>query len=322
MCRVSLVGVAVTHLCFALTACLMGQEQSRDTVVRWLRHQEQLIKTATIEYVENEEKRPDLTMRYVWMWSGGKEYCEAYKVGASVPAVSASDGEFFRTFDSVNGATKGLLSTPAGQHFYNSDRVTPLNLVYYFASDGLSNVFQGGARFEVEHNSNGGTVASIDATGHSNWRFTLVFDDKHRVVERRIVLPAKERNPKPWLYCRHQMTYGEPFKDRSGENIWFPRQVIREIHSHPSMKSGPPVIHYTYDIENVSFNDAIPDRKFVLSFPSGSDVFDESTGVRLGGNAGPVSTKGGSRNWMFWVLLTAFGLAGAFAVWVYVRRRC
>lgn len=209
--------LAVALWPFSLGA-LSAQEPTGSDVVLWLRQQEKLIHTVDVELVERLSPTPFNDVRRIkealvgqgmnesaqkvmlteaqakqsahkkrWLFDGAQEYCETYPdaTGHGHPNVYASDGKLYKWLGYRKGVLTGMLSTPQKQHMYDSDRVTPLSLLYYSVSEPLSDIVETARHFEVKRGELPDYwMVDVWRSEKTPWRFVFLFDDLHRVSRR------------------------------------------------------------------------------------------------------------------------------------------
>lgn len=360
--RVPMVAAFSAVSLFATQRCMSSQSlPSQSEVVLWLRHQEDQVRSAKFHfrevvlptpiewiplikvastfrrgpgsesaYIVTEEQARAMSYERKWFRSGSKEYCETRNLDSSStnPTVYAFDGEVVRVLHTQDGQLMGAISTPAKQHWLDSDRDTPYDFFYYFMGDRLSGIVERGSGYSVDsvlHDGRPMTQVSVAHSTRPGFRFVLSFDERRLLTRNDIYRPEITAPTTSSLYHRIDLSDYKAWDDPSGETVWYPYRIesVYFVGATPDGREAPwrkSIFH----IESAEFNSDVPDSTFVLGFPPGVRVWDDITGLGWIGDGGP-QTGGSpvaSRSWVQWVfLLGNILVVGVLVAFVVVRRR-
>src|SRR5262249_45898733 len=108
----------------------------------------------------------------------------------------------------------------------------------------------------------------------------LVFDDKHRLLEREAILTRSSTamtldRDEPSICSRHEFSQYRPYDDGQGNTIWFPSPAVLRYFLG-CLPDGSPVQSYAIQVSiaDIEFNSEIPAEKFTLKTPDEVPVFD------------------------------------------------
>ena len=306
---------------FLASSSVLSASPSREAVVGWLRHQEDLVtsmeceyedrrlptdaamiprirefcrknnKEDSLSYLYSEELARRFGKRFHWWRKGSKERSEVIDLSASGPLpanayhnVEAYDGRLIRT---IGGASSDKPSagifTLQSLHWDATNRVQPFSFLYEFETTPYSDVVARSPIFESALvRKDGDELIEVRVRDPKlSIRPIVLWFDRQHRLIERAVYYKWEYDPKPRIFERHVFLDYQGHADPSGETIWFPRKAVY----HYYMGVDPQgLIEYnvrTLDVKNVKFNIDIPDDRFDLEFPPGVRVWDGVHGLGM-----------------------------------------
>src|SRR5262249_14918225 len=152
-------------------------------------------------------------------------------------------------------------------------REHPFILLYEYTGAPFSEIVREGRNYSSTLvNVQGQTYTRVEVQ-HPKFEeaaFIILFDTQGKMVERRHLRASARGRPRH-EHERFLLQEYAPFSDPSGEQIWFPKKVIRKFYSEP-FPDGSRVEWMTkeYTIRNIKFNLPIPDEQFVIDLPEGA----------------------------------------------------
>lgn len=284
---------------------------TRESVVRWLKHSEGLVQSADCEMEFRVlPTRPEMLplIREVcaangqrpeqffiddsfvrknsyackWLRKGDKERFERVSADG-VRQVQSYDGQIVRLVAQRDGNTTGSINTTQSASWSTANRVHPFSLVYLYYEKPYSHWVQQGVDFRSSTEERDGQtltrVSVSDPMDPRDHRITLIFDAEGRVVERQKLrkLPS---DPRPFVREIHVLTDYEAFSNPSGETIWFPRRAVYNynmgVHASGALAE---YMSEEIQIKSIHFNLDIPDGAFELRIPRDAKVWDGVTGL-------------------------------------------
>jgi hypothetical protein len=291
---------------------------SRTEVVAWMRHQEELVRTAECAFtVRRHATSPDMIphIHEVMKTRTDGSSSENYIVQPDVADLQSFEARWWRRGLQERVETRALSQDHVGQPWFadriqlfdgsqfrmltvrpnpplgqinSPDKWTAINrpypfaILYYFQDRPYSSIVATGQQFasSLSQGVNGSYISVHVRHPDFDFRsFTFTFDEERRLIERELLVKLG-RDPTERLYETHIFTSYEPHTDGTGETIEFPHKVVYHQYLE-RLPNGiaPEYTAQTITIEDIKFNVEIPDELFTLEFPAGTRVYDEVSGL-------------------------------------------
>ena len=148
------------------------------------------------------------------------------------------------------------------------NRHYPFSFLYEYQTTKYSDIVQNATDFSIKalpRKTPGHIQISLGHPEIPTKAFVLRFDEKRRLVERRLINHFPDE-PRPRLSQKHVFSNYEKYEHSSGEPIWFPQKAVYHFYAGV-LADGTPVEYWAKVIEvnELEFNVEIPDEVFVLS---------------------------------------------------------
>ncbi|KPL25096.1 MAG: hypothetical protein AMJ75_01960 [Phycisphaerae bacterium SM1_79] len=304
------------HACYASQES--PSKWTREAIARWLRHQESIVRSIectfeskplltrpeNIPLIDQVCRQLGKKNRYIyteqivkansfvvhWLRKGAKERWDTFELtdtdSRDIPRTPsrsrAFDGHLVRDLELHDKGPIGSIETIEGAHWHSTNLPDPYSFLYEFQATPYSKIVAEGSNFDMSVVVRDGREliqVSVDHPSLDSKSFVLLFDDKHRLIERQYISQISP-DPAPRLCERHVFSNYKKYKDESGELIWFPQNAVYH-HYMGNLSDGTPVEYTanTMTIREIRFNVDIPDEEFLIEFPPGTEIWDGVAGL-------------------------------------------
>ena len=211
-----------------------------------------------------------------WWRKGVREREEKTLHSGNIPemvgSTTAFDGSLVRRVYDKNDKLGGEIHTVISSDWKSHPRKNPVSMLYENAGRLHSEAIPLAKIFHVDQVSLSGIRHTRITFGDEHFKLGLYFSPDWRLVQQdRIGITLFEK--KEAVRCRVLLKDYRPYKDVSGETIWFPSQAIYYYYTGATTEDNPIVNRVeTINIKHIRFNVDIQDDKFALQMPKGTPI--------------------------------------------------